>query len=242
MLALMDQTDEEDELFLSMMLGDDCEVNLSEMSESQRENLDEKNWATALIAYVSVSEEHRSSKLTDEYKKKVTDQFSEGEYRDKALANMQDIWRDFLSNKNLAVPVKLAIIGDTVRSAGGAGNLKHVESLGNLTEEVRRTLNHDKVAQKTKEELKNLLSLQEARMAREKWSQDDRSLFYGLSLDILQAAPSLYTTFGPVLENLSPKEMKLFMSETFPLYQAQLVTVQTETNDNGDAAYNPQIW
>jgi hypothetical protein len=240
MLALMDKVDEADAPLLSDTLRGDLQVNLSEMSEAQRENLDEKNWATALLAYISVSEEHRPSKLTDEYKQKVLEQFSTGGYRDTVLASMQDAWKNFLSSESLFLPLKLSIVGHTVEAAGGAGNLKHVESLGNLVEHVRTALAHEKVTQKTKEELKNLLSSQEARMERDKWSEDDRSLFYGLSVDILQAAPSLYTTFSPVLESLSPKEMKLFMSETFPLYQAQLVTVQTETKDNGDVSYNPR--
>jgi hypothetical protein len=85
-----------------------------------------------------------------------------------------------------------------------------------------------------------LLANQELRISSEKWSQDDRSEFYNLSRDIIEAAPSLYTSFGPVLKELSPKEMKIFLQEIFPMYQAELITIQEISGNDRNVTYKPR--
>jgi len=218
--------------FLKMLAGD----NREEIPEFKAEN-----WSPALVAYVSAVEDRNRLKYDNQQKQIIKGTF-DGAYKDVALDGLQTAWREFLKDRERGVvPPQLLVVGRAIDDAGGAGNLKHVEVLGNLIDRLDRVLVDNRTVPRTKEELRDLLSSQEERSKREKWSQDDRSEFYSLSQDIIEAAPSLYAAFGPLLEEMSPKEMKIFLAENFPLYHAQLVTIQEMKGQNDDeATYQPR--
>lgn len=202
----------------------------------------EKDWTSAILHYISATEEENRLNLNSSSKKKLIGLF-ETNYRDIALNNFQKDWGNFLHDKSAKfLPPDLFMIGRFVDDSGGAGNLKYVESLGNLISKFDSLNEDDKVAERTKTEIKELLSGQEKRIVKEKWTQDDRAEFYNLSHDIIEAAPSLYASFAPILEQLSPKEIKIFLKENFPLYQAQLITIQGTSERGGEdvANYKPR--
>lgn len=197
-------------------------------------NFDKENWAPATLNYISAAEEDNRLQLNPQNKKKVIELFDTS-YRDTALNGLQKEWGDFLNDKKTKfLPPNLFMVGKSVDDAGGAGNLKYVESLGNLINQFDTLKESDKVAEKTKKEIRGLLASQEKRVIKEKWTQDDRAEFYNLSHDIIEAAPSLYASFAPILEQLSPKEVKVFLKENFPLYQAQLITIQGTSERGGE--------
>ncbi len=201
------------------------------------DKFDEGSWATSTLEYLNDSEEMNKISRNESRKAKVLEEFN-GSYKDVALSMMSKEWQSFLNSDSKFLPPNIFYISKFIDEAGGAGNLKHVESLGNLIYQTDKVLEAPKTVDRTKTEIKNLLSAQEVRFDKEKWSQDDRSEFYNLSNDIIQAAPSLYTAFSPVFEKMSPKEMKSFMKEVFPFYQAQLVIIQEISGD--DVKYNPK--
>lgn len=205
---------------------------------SEISNFSETDYARAISAYIDVAEEKNSLGLADEQKESIKKIF-QGPYKDTCLSEIQEDWVLYLSSKEMhSIPPKLFLISEAVNMAGGAGNLKYVESLGNFMFKVNETNINSHTVQRTKEEIRKALILQEKRIEKEKWSQDDRAEFYNLSTDILEAAPSLYSEFSPIFEKLSPKDMKTFMKELFPLYQAQLVITQQLKGE--DFVYRPK--
>ena len=194
------------------------------------------DWAEALTAYVNVLEaDHSSQGLKD----RLSDIFS-GSYRDLALEKMSQAWLDFLKDDNKQeIPFKLRTISDTVADFGGAGNLSKVETLCGLIEKIKNIIGSPKTAPRTREEIKFMLADEEARFHKEKWSQDDISSFRSLAGDIIEAAPSLFSAFEPIFKSLSGKDIKIFIKELLPLYQAQLITMQTGETDE-KTEYNPR--
>ncbi|MFA4818526.1 MAG: hypothetical protein WC621_01655 [Patescibacteria group bacterium] len=207
-----------------------------ELNKNPLPEFNNENWSLGIVSYVSAAEEENRLQFDNDKKAKVLELFS-GSYKDIALAGLHKEWLSFLGNKNEnTLSPSLFLVSKIIDDAGGAGNLKYIESLGNLIYQVKSVLDHKTTTERTKAEIKRLLADQENRISRERWSQDDRSEYYNLSHDIIEAAPSLYAAFAPLLEQLNPKEMKLFLSDAFSLYQAQLVTLQ-KVDNNGEPIY-----
>jgi len=198
--------------------------------------IDNAHWAEKFLAYVSATENLVSFSEAD--KKDLDDLFS-GPYRDQCLRAFQDEWTSFLNSEEKQLPFTLKIVAGTVEEAGGAGNLKHFEALSGLVGRVGEACDNKRTVARTKKEIKEILSKQDARFEKDKWSQSDRSNFYNLADDLIAAAPSIFASFALIFENLSGKEMKAFSKEILPLYQAQLIVLQ-ETDQNGEAVYKPK--
>lgn len=195
-------------------------------------------WAKNTILYVNETEEYGILHRDQTKKEKMVDLFS-GDYKNTALSAMTQEWQGFLSNESKVLPPQIQMVSKVIDGAGGAGNMKHIESLGNLVSKVESSLNNKTTTNTTFREIKDIFSSLEGRFSKEKWSQDNISEFYNLSRDILEAAPSLYTSLGPIFENISsPKDMKKFMSDIFPFYQTQLVIQQNISGES--TTYNPK--
>ena len=230
---ILSYTQEEQNSFFEM-LNMQNKKNLTEFND--------KNWPEGIITYVNDTEDVDWLAKNENRKVNISELFSNtGKYKDVALEGMQKEWKTFLEGENKDfLPPNLFFISKMIDDAGGAGNLKHVEALGNLLFQIDRTLKNPKTVENTKEEIKNLFLAQEKRFEKEKISQDERSEFYNLSKDILEAAPSLYSAFSSIFEQMSPKDMKIFIKDVFPFYQAQLVIIQNmDKNDN--VKYDPRM-
>lgn len=207
-----------------------------ELPGKQKTEFTNEEWSLGLASYVSAAEDENRLKLNAASKGKIIELFN-GSYRDVVLKKMYQEWSAYLNtDQQKVVAPGLLAVSKYIDDAGGAGSLKHVESLGNLVYKLSEVLANSKTVERTKQEIKSLLVTQENRMIKEKWSQDDRSEFYSLSRDVIEAAPSLFSSFQPLFEQLSPKEMKIFTGEILPLYQAQLVLMQ-RTDQDGEANY-----
>lgn len=205
----------------------------------ESENFNEKNWGQALIEYVIAMEENQV-RIEPENKTRVEILFS-GPYRDVCLNEMSREWRSFLNDKNQEeLPIKLAIISETIDFEGGAGNLSRIESLSNLMHTIKEALENKNTAPRTKTEIKTILANEETRFEKDKWSQDDKNEFYNLAKEIIEAAPSLFSAFQPIFTELNGKEMKSFLKELLPLYQINLITLQETSDNDGEVKYNPR--
>lgn len=185
----------------------------------------EGDYGQALFSYIDTIEELRYLE-SDPAKKKIILEAFEGRYKDTALQEASDDWRSFLADNKDLLPPKLFFLSSVVNYAGGAGNLKHFEALSGLMHSFQKAMDAPSTVERSKVEIKKMLLNQEERFEKEKISQDDRSEFYGLSRDIIEAAPSLFSAFAPIFETLPPKEAKVFAKEIFPLYHAQLIVIQ----------------
>lgn len=215
---------EQDDLF--NLIGVNGYIN------SKKEDL---NWAQNTIVYINEFEDLGIYPRNENRKKEMENIFS-GDYKDVALSEMTAEWQCFLkSDLNVFLP-RILLVSKAVDSAGGAGNLKYIESLSALVSQFRKNLKDKKTSDATIKEVKEMMSVMESRFSKEGWLQDNISEFYNISKDILEAAPSLYASFKPVFENLSAKDIKKFMSEVFPFYQAELLIKQNIDDDN--TSYN----
>src|SRR3989344_4053125 len=209
---------------------------ISRMNErSYNVLLNEEDYAENIIYYINYIE-NLNLVYSNEDKKKVVLEMFDGPYRDTALKQMNKEWQDFLNSDEKFLPPNLFCVSKIIDEAGGAGNLKHLEALGNLTHQIDLILQNPQTADRTKKEIKDLLFGQEKKFDKEKLSQDDRSEFNNLSNDILKAAPSLYSAFAPILESIPANDTKIFIKEIFPFYQAQLVMI-SEIGNNDDVNY-----
>jgi len=95
-----------------------------------------------------------------------------------------------------------------------------------------------KVAEKTKESIQSGLLACEKRFDKERRSDEDRSVYYLISKDILAASPSLYGDFLGLLEGLEQKDLETFNEGCFPLYQALLTVYQKGRRDLGEPIYS----
>ena len=205
------------------------------MSTKDNNFFGEKDWGAALVKYVESIEGERGNQGNQ--KEQITDLFS-GPYRDVCLNGMSAEWNKFLKNDTQQeIPLRLRLIADTIDKYGGAGNLSRIETFSSIITAIKNVSENEKIIDKTKTEIKNTLSNAETRFEKEKWTQDDKTEFYGLAKDIIEASPSLFSSLSPVFENMSGKEMKQFVKEMFPLYQAELITMQ-KINTKGEIEYD----
>ncbi|QQG52839.1 MAG: hypothetical protein HY931_01215 [Candidatus Falkowbacteria bacterium] len=196
---------------------------------------EEKDWGLALVKYIESVEGERGDQVKQ--KEQITDLFS-GPYRDICLNGMTSDWNKFLKDETWQeIPLRLRVITDTIDKYGGAGNLSRIETFSSIITAVKNAAESEKTTDKTYAEIKNTLQNAETRFEKEKWTQDDKSEFYGLAKDIIEAAPSLFSSLAPVFENMSGKEIKQFIKEVFPLYQAELITMQ-KIDEKGEITYD----
>lgn len=228
-LRLESSTPEQQESFFEIL--DLTRVPLGEFTE--------ENWLQNLVRYISLAEGCNAVRLTPKDADTVKNVFA-GSYRDVVLEKIEEKFTAFLQNgASSPMPLELVMFSKIIDVAGGAGNLKYVESLGGILLKLKDAFENKKVADSTKSEISSLFLRQDERMDKEKWLQDDKAEFRNLSSDIIEAAPSLYTAFAPLLGQLNPKEVKIFLNENLPLYQAKLVTIQ-EVKGEDNVHYNPR--
>lgn len=205
------------------------------MADKDQNFFNEKDWGAALIKYIESVEGENGNQGNQ--KEQITDLFS-GPYRDICLNGLSADWNKFLNDKTRQdIPLRLRLISDTIDKYGGAGNLSRIETFSSLIMAVKNASESEKTTDKTKAEIKNTLRNAESRFEKEKWTQDDKSEFYGLAQDIIEASPSLFSSLAPVFANMSGKEIKQFIKEVFPLYQAELITMQ-KTDEKGEISYD----
>ncbi len=196
------------------------------------------NWGANLVAYIQTAEDVYQG-APENLKQEILNLFS-GEYRDQCLNNMRQEWLNFLSSQNKDLPLRLGVISKTIETAGGAGNLKYIESLGDFVTQVDKSFNVEQTTVRTKDEMKKILIQIEDRCEKDKWSQDDKSQFYNLLKDTVEAAPSLFTSFAPLFEQISPKDLKFMFKNIMPLYQVELTIIQKINGDEGEVIYDPK--
>ena len=205
------------------------------------------NWVKKLGAYAAV-EGDEGLYISAEDKAVIEAAFGPGEQENKkfCLQKMQEIWKGFLESGGKNISLEGAIITNTINGYEGAGPLRYIESLAFLIHDLQnmktgifygnRTSSAKQIA---KRKITEGLLAQEGRFVKEKWSEDDKAIFYDISRDIIKAEPRLYTDFLELFsgkgerKGLSPQEMKTFFESSYPLFQAELVTLQKgyENND-----------
>lgn len=196
----------------------------------------DENWEKLLAAYLETDQEFR---LTPEQVSSLVEIFQDEQNKNLVLKNFQELYLKTLNSlQEGQIPFTVNLLTDLVKRNEGAGQLKYVEALSNLINQLKNLSKDSNVAAQSRVDGIASLSRQEERFVKEKWSEADKAIFYNISAEIIQASPALYTDFAQVFNRLSPKQLKQFNAEVLPLYQAQLVILQKEGQTGENPAYN----
>ncbi|MFA6027594.1 MAG: hypothetical protein WC752_01575 [Patescibacteria group bacterium] len=150
-------------------------------------------------------------------------------YRDLCLSNFRKVYEDYLKDPDTLSP-EIMILLKMIEANGGAGHLKYIGALGRMMNALYEAHSRETTQPATKKKIGVSLSKQEKRFAKERWTEEEKAAFYGISADILKVAPSLYTAYLDLMSELNPKEVKQYYKENFPLIQAYLITLQGSKN------------
>lgn len=199
------------------------------------ERVTEENWIRALVTYVIVKG-NEGIRISNDQRNKILGLFEDPAVKDLCLRQLRKLWQGYLENtERESLPLQALILSEVVKDADIPPNLRFIESYANLINKVSSHFAESTTAKRTKKEIKEGLLKQERRFQKERFSEDDRANFSDISADIIEAAPSLFAEFTALMEQFSPEEMKIFMRELYPFYQAQLVILQ-----KGDSKYDPR--
>lgn len=193
------------------------------------------NWQTQLSAYIL--SENGQLQIRDKFREKIHDMFdnTHQENRDFCLNALQQEFRAYLSSESATLPLGALPVVESIKRSEGAGDLKYIEGLGQFMAKLEDVFSASKTVTRTKQEIRHGLQRQEECFNKERWSEDDKTAFYNISQNILIAAPSLYTDFLDLFQQMNGKELKSFAREYYPLYQANLVMLEKP-----DKTFNPR--
>lgn len=121
----------------------------------------------------------------------------------------------------------------------GAGNLSYVEGLNNFIYQLIQVFQSEKAVPKTIEELKYGIKDIGNTLSRKWWDDADTVDFWNIWTDILESAPSLYSTYLDLFKELTPKQLKEFYRDIYSYYHIELILHQQIDRD-GDFSYNPR--
>lgn len=202
--------------------------NINDLIKKAGDICTSDNW-TALLSYY-IRSEGGLVNFNEDNTKKLRDMFSTAhpENRDFCLDNIKKIWKEYLDSDGDKISIRGRLVSSSVRLAQGAGDLKYIEGIGSLMAALQGLNKKKGIAERTSVEIFKGLKAEEERFSKEGWSEDDKTAFYNISRNITEAAPSLYSNFLDIFSLMSPKEMKEFSRDYYPLYQANLVVLQNQ--------------
>ncbi len=188
-----------------------------------------ENWPILLTHYIRT--EGGIAPFPDEVRKPLLAMFSNDhrENRDFCLTELKKLWREHLDQgKESRLPIRAELIMYAVMDSEGAGDLKYIDGIAGLMGSLEEMKQGNHTVSRTKDEVYAGLKSQEERFERENWSEDDKTAFYNISKDFIEAAPSLYGDFLRAFGAMDARTLKDFSRTYFPLYQANLIVLQGE--------------
>lgn len=211
------------------------EINrLEELISSNPDiQLDENNWQSMLITYIQIQTGNfvvtpNVSEITE---KKINEIFTDPSTKNFCLKQMQSEWATYLkSGKPESMSSSIYLISKFVNLTEGAGPLSQIDSLSKLINSVSHVLEAPTTASRTKTEIFDGISALESRFNREKWSNEDKTNFYNISTDIINAAPSLFSDYLTLFRKFTPGDLKRFSEEIYPLYKTELVLLEQKAS------------
>lgn len=207
------------------------------------DELTDRNWIGFLSLYIRAENIDVMLPMNpkEEDKEQIKEAFRDPKNKEFALGKFRELWKNFLQSPDYNFDPKIIYLTSLI-SEFYAGELKYIEDLGLLINQISENIFAKTTTESTKKEIMQGLQKEEARFQKEKWTNDKKTLFYQISTDVLKAAPSLYTDFLRLFQKLDNKKMQEFQKELFPLYHAQIVLLQEndETENSSEVFYNPR--
>lgn len=134
------------------------------------------------------------------------------------------------------ISFQLLFISEALSRFGGAGNLTQLNTINETFKVLREIMKTETTEESTKRELFQGLRSLENRFDQEKWSNEDRTNFYNISRDIMNASPALFTDYLNLFSQLTPPQIRRFSSEIYPIYRMKFFIkekpLEKRTNPN----------
>lgn len=196
------------------------------------------NWEALLLSFIA-NDGNDAAPLSPEQMLYLSRVMHNPVNMDFCLKRVDELWHKVLDlySEGKGVPFNARLIVNTIKQNDGAGHLRHIEALSRVMEAIVDSFSRKTTAEDTKKTIISSLQKQVGVMDN-KWSDDEKSAYFVISHDVLEAAPSLFTDFGKLFDSIkSPRQIKDFYENVYPLYQAELVMLQSGASKD---SYNPR--
>jgi len=166
---------------------------------------------------------------------RVEEYFKVPEIMDFAFEKFRDAFLHHLQKlQDSKADIDAVLLSRLVEENEGAGHLRHIQAMAKLVAAMDRSFTRGHTSELTKQALGKILTEQEQYFEKNRWGNEDRSYFYTITAEILNASPALYKDFNEVFQTLSPKEFRDFVENVYPLFQAQLVVMERPAKQSSD--------
>ncbi len=195
------------------------EYDFAKNNPEQTQPITKDNWVIYLSGFVRSMGGTQVQWIEDYFKDPEVMSFVFENYRKAYLDHIQKLTE---SKSN----VDAVLLARLIQKNEGAGHLRHIQAMAGLIEGMDSAFLKGHTAFETKRQLGQMLMDQEAYFDKNRWGNEDRSYFYGVTKEILGASPALYKDFDRIFKQLNPKELEDFVENIYPLFQAQLVVLE----------------
>lgn len=202
----------------------------SEITNSDTPVITTDNWKSMLMVYLrNQADVDDLLPISTDSAAKLNTLFEDPKTRDLCLSSLRANWLTYLQNGEPdQMPFSLQYLTEYIKMCDGAGPLSQLESLSTFINSFKEVLSQAPKAstEKTRHDMFHGTAAMEARFVKERWSNEDRTDFYNISADILQAEPRIFTDYLELFQKLSPNDLKRFTREIYPLYRAKLALIE----------------
>lgn len=189
--------------------------------------LDSSNIITALTEFLDFDADDWEGATEEDLK--IREAFSENEAKDLALECMRKEYEKYLNSKeDTEYPIWIQKLAEYMHECDGAGPLVQIEAF----------LDFAGVLSSTGEKGKELMGVIEERMKKDHWDNQEKTNFYAVSAEVIQASPEIFHEFAELFANIKDKkDFEAFTQEIYPLYRAKLALLR-EYDYHGDTVGN----
>ena len=148
--------------------------------------------------------------------KKIRELFQDGSAKDMALKSLRGYYEKYLNSDNEEFPLALLVMNHKNTKYDGAGPLVQIESFLRFTTELAKY-----------PDLKAVTAEFEKKVQGHRWTNEEKSNFYNVSTELIQADPEIYGEFVELFNNIvDKKDFDKFTKEIYPLYRAKLTLLK----------------
>jgi hypothetical protein len=205
-----------------------CNKNCEKYTEGE---ISSKNWFERFILFIKMTlEDGGLSKMPEEVMIKIKAEFERAETKQLCLDELRSAWQGYLNNGEMQTTPGFLQITSTFISENGAGPMSQLEGQGEFINSFINFQEKRTSTVKSKNAVFTGLGAMENRFSAERWANDERTSFYQISKDILEASPALFSDYLKLFQELKPIDLKSFAEELYPLHRAKLVLLEKNKN------------
>ncbi|MBR3264275.1 hypothetical protein IKF94_03580 [Candidatus Saccharibacteria bacterium] len=156
--------------------------------------------------------------LATENDLKIREAFADNETKNLALEYLKKEYEHYLhSGEEAEFPIGLAALSSYMHQQDGAGPLVQIEAF----------LDFAGALNSAGDKGKTLTAAIEDRIKKDRWDNQDKTNFYAVSAEVIQASPEIYHEFAELFANIKDKkDFETFTKEIYPLYRAKLALLR----------------